>query len=252
MAQKRKTLSKKTRFEVFKRDNFTCQYCGRTAPDVVLEIDHIKPIKDGGENDILNLITACFDCNRGKGKRKLSQNEEIKKQQEMLKQLNKKREQLEMMLKWKKELESLDDDMVDKIENVLYEATKNRFSKIGRIRCLKNIKKFGFEEVYECAKISIDQYLIEDDEESISKVFDYIGKICYNRAKQKENPALYHINYLIKIADNRFNYCDNVKLRIFLKQNFEEEDFEVLKEIFKEAKNWTELKYDLKDYYGIE
>lgn len=34
---KRKSISKKLRFEVFKRDGFTCQYCGRMAPDVVLE-----------------------------------------------------------------------------------------------------------------------------------------------------------------------------------------------------------------------
>lgn len=248
----RRAISKKTRFEIFKRDNFTCQYCGRTAPDVILEIDHIKPVKYGGDNDVLNLITSCFDCNRGKGKIKLSQNEEIKKQQEMLKQLNQKREQLEMMLKWKKELENLDNEMVDKIENVLYETTQNHFSQIGRIRCLKNIKKFGFEEVYECTKISINQYFVENDEKSIAKVFDYIGKICYNRAKQKENPTLYHINYLIKIAENRINYCDNAKLRIFLKQNFEEDDFDYLKEIFKEVRNWTELMNELKDYFGLE
>lgn len=43
----RKTISKKTRFEVFKRDSFTCQYCGRTAPDVILEIDHINPVNNG-------------------------------------------------------------------------------------------------------------------------------------------------------------------------------------------------------------
>lgn len=252
MAQKRKTLTKKTRFEVFKRDNFTCQYCGRMAPDVILEIDHISPVNCGEDNSITNLITSCFDCNRGKGKRKLTQNEELKKQQEMLKELNQKREQLEMMIKWKKELENLDNEMVNKIEELLNEATGNIFTPTGRITCLKNIKKFGFEEVYECTKISIEQYLIKDDEQSINKVFDYIGKICCNRAKQKENPSLYHINYLIKIAENRFNYCDNLKLRIFLKQHYEEEDFDCLKEVFKEARNWTELKNDLNDYYGIE
>ncbi len=71
MKNKRKGLSKKLRFEVFKRDGFTCQYCGRSAPDVILEVDHIKSVKNGGDNDIMNLITSCFDCNRGKGKRKL-------------------------------------------------------------------------------------------------------------------------------------------------------------------------------------
>lgn len=63
---KRKSITKKLRFEVFKRDNFTCQYCGKNPPGVVLEVDHIQPVAGGGTNDINNLITSCFDCNRGK------------------------------------------------------------------------------------------------------------------------------------------------------------------------------------------
>lgn len=55
------------RFEVFKRDGFTCQYCGRKPPDVVLEADHIVPRIAGGTDDLENLVTACWDCNRGKG-----------------------------------------------------------------------------------------------------------------------------------------------------------------------------------------
>ena len=58
--------SKKIRFDVFKRDNFTCQYCGRTPPAVVLELDHVIPKAKGGADSIDNYITACFDCNRGK------------------------------------------------------------------------------------------------------------------------------------------------------------------------------------------
>lgn len=63
----RKNISKRTRFEVFKRDNFTCFYCGRHVPDVILELDHIMPISRGGTNEIDNLVTSCADCNRGKG-----------------------------------------------------------------------------------------------------------------------------------------------------------------------------------------
>lgn len=67
----RKQVSKKTRFEIFKRDCFLCQYCGNHPPMVVLEIDHIHPVSDGGSNDTGNLVTACFDCNRGKGSSRL-------------------------------------------------------------------------------------------------------------------------------------------------------------------------------------
>lgn len=59
-------VSKRTRFEVFKRDGFSCQYCGRTPPTVTLEVDHIIAIANGGEDRRDNLISACFDCNRGK------------------------------------------------------------------------------------------------------------------------------------------------------------------------------------------
>ena len=61
------SLSVRMRFEVFKRDGFTCQYCGRKTPEVVLELDHIIPRVEGGTDEIHNLITACWDCNRGKG-----------------------------------------------------------------------------------------------------------------------------------------------------------------------------------------
>lgn len=64
-------VSKRTRFEVFKRDLFTCQYCGRTPPVVTLECDHIEPVAGGGGDHQDNLITACFDCNRGKSDRQL-------------------------------------------------------------------------------------------------------------------------------------------------------------------------------------
>ena len=57
----------RNRFEVFKRDGFQCQYCGRRVPDVTLEVDHILPKAEGGKDGRDNLITACVDCNRGKG-----------------------------------------------------------------------------------------------------------------------------------------------------------------------------------------
>jgi 5-methylcytosine-specific restriction endonuclease McrA len=62
----RKALSKKTRFEVFKRDGFVCQYCGAHPPSTILHVDHIHPVAAGGGNEIDNLVTACQSCNLGK------------------------------------------------------------------------------------------------------------------------------------------------------------------------------------------
>jgi hypothetical protein len=62
----RKPLSKRTRFEVFKRDGFRCMYCGQRPPEVVLVIDHIVPVVQGGTDEPTNLTTACYTCNAGK------------------------------------------------------------------------------------------------------------------------------------------------------------------------------------------
>ena len=64
---KRKSISKKRRFDIFKRDSFRCQYCGDTPPNALLHVDHIVPVKNGGQNDPDNLITSCQRCNLGKG-----------------------------------------------------------------------------------------------------------------------------------------------------------------------------------------
>lgn len=69
----RKALSKRTRFEVFKRDDFQCRYCGARAPSVLLHIDHIVPVADGGSNALENLISACDGCNLGKGAKGLGE-----------------------------------------------------------------------------------------------------------------------------------------------------------------------------------
>lgn len=68
----RLSISRKKRFEIFKRDGFKCQYCGAYPPDVILEVDHITPVCRGGVNNDNNLVTSCFDCNRGKGGHPLS------------------------------------------------------------------------------------------------------------------------------------------------------------------------------------
>lgn len=59
-------VSKRLRFEIFKRDSNACRYCGAAAPDVKLTIDHVTPTALGGNDAPDNLVTACADCNSGK------------------------------------------------------------------------------------------------------------------------------------------------------------------------------------------
>lgn len=62
----RNPISKRLRFEIYKRDKFTCVYCGRSVPEVVLTLDHVEAHASGGADDATNLVTACWDCNAGK------------------------------------------------------------------------------------------------------------------------------------------------------------------------------------------
>lgn len=63
----RALMTDSLRYDVLKRDNFTCQICGSTAQDgVKLEVDHIIPVSRGGRTEMSNLQTLCERCNRGK------------------------------------------------------------------------------------------------------------------------------------------------------------------------------------------
>lgn len=59
-------VSKRLRFEILRRDNHACRYCGRSAPEVELTVDHVVPVALGGSDDPTNLVAACRDCNSGK------------------------------------------------------------------------------------------------------------------------------------------------------------------------------------------
>jgi len=66
---KRQSIPLRTRWEVLRRDNYTCKRCGRSPSsdhNVRLEIDHKHPVAKSGKNDIENLQTLCWECNQGK------------------------------------------------------------------------------------------------------------------------------------------------------------------------------------------
>jgi len=64
----REQISAGLRFEVLRRCNFACYYCGVPASLglKVLHVDHVIPVSLGGTNDPWNLVAACWDCNAGK------------------------------------------------------------------------------------------------------------------------------------------------------------------------------------------
>lgn len=82
-----RSLSKRLRMEVLKRDGFACRYCGAKAPDVRLHVDHVNPIARGGADDMLNFVTACSDCNAGKSDIPLSEPVPSRDQDKRLREL---------------------------------------------------------------------------------------------------------------------------------------------------------------------
>lgn len=56
-----------SRFNVFARDNDTCQYCGKRLPRSELNLDHVIPRSKGGTSSWDNVVCSCFVCNRKKG-----------------------------------------------------------------------------------------------------------------------------------------------------------------------------------------
>lgn len=62
----RGNISRRTRWTVYKRDEFTCQFClARFAP-AELTIDHLVPLDRGGLDEVINYVTCCSACNQAK------------------------------------------------------------------------------------------------------------------------------------------------------------------------------------------
>jgi len=205
----RKSLSKKIRFEVFKRDKFTCQYCGKTAPNVVLEVDHIEPVSKGGTNDLLNLIVSCFDCNRGKTNRRLDDDSVINKQRQQLEMLQDRRDQIALMFNWRKELDKLDTDttdmVIDYIENKIDQFT---LAESGSQSISKLTKKYDLADILESIDISAKKYLHYDNDGALSKesAEEFITKIGGILVNKNRPPIEQKVSYIKGICRNRFSY----------------------------------------------
>lgn len=249
---KRKSLSKKTRFEVFKRDSFTCQYCGRSAPEVVLQVDHIKPVAKGGTNDIMNLVTSCFDCNQGKKDRELSDNSVISKQQAQIAMINEKREQLEMMVEWRDSLKELDADQIQMFNKQFDDCTGFHASDVGKRSIRKWLKTYSLVQLLEALDRSFSQYATYGEDgnityESVQKIFDKVPGIAYS-IKHPQPEYMKRLYYIRGIMRNRFSYYDGESAIIMLRDAYQSGvDIEDMMELAKESRNWTEFRQGLSE-----
>ena len=256
MSSKRNSLSKKLRFEVFKRDKFTCQYCGEKAPNVVLEVDHITPVSKKGTDELFNLITSCFDCNRGKSNIELSDDSVITKQMTQLELLQERREQISLLFEWREGLSELNSETTDlivgyienKIDGLsLTESDRRNMSALAT--------SFEVADILEAVDTSAHQYLRYRsdgalEKESVERFISKLGGILHNRSK---SPIDQKLAYIKGICRNRFNYWDPKKGSIILNYYISAlrsagwNDERILHDLeneveikTKEAKNWTE------------
>ena len=159
---KRKAIGKKKRFEVFKRDKFTCQYCGEKAPGIILHIDHIIPVCKGGTNKLTNLITSCVGCNLGKGGQKLSDGSIVEKQRSEMELQQEKINQIKMMAEWEMQMLSAEDAEFNAVNDIIIEIVGYGVNTYGKTILKKLIKKHGLSIVLPSAKRAFSEYYTGD------------------------------------------------------------------------------------------
>lgn len=181
----RKMLSKNMRYRVFKRDNFTCQYCGRSAPEVVLEVDHIVPLSKGGDNTLSNLVTSCRDCNRGKRDDSLKDDSLVMKRKLQEEELSIKREQTEMMVSFEKSVDELMDVQIKAINSYL-----EKYWSLTARNCKQTfrtvIRAIGFPKTYEYLREAYDSKCVLGEDESKKAAWDYFIDLCTDEANRRE------------------------------------------------------------------
>lgn len=203
----RQPVSKKTRFEVFKRDNFTCQYCGAKAPEVVLHCDHINPVANGGDSGIMNLVAACAACNGGKGARMLDDRSSVERQRAQIEELEARREQLEMMLAWRDAAQAGIVDTVEEISDRIADRGAFVPNESGKADIRKWLKRFSAQEVLSALDESFDHYMTftrdEPDKGAWETAFAKIPAIASLRRQAADKPYIPKIAYVQGILRRR-------------------------------------------------
>jgi len=252
----RDPLKKSVRFEVFKRDSFTCQYCGHKAPDVVLEVDHITPVAAGGGNEILNLVTACKSCNSGKRDRLLSDTAAIDKRRQQLEDLEDRRTQLQMLHEWHLSLIDLDDQAVSMAESLWYESVGvegYNWTDSARDEMRKVIKKYGFSESCDAIRDAADSVLRSPRSsdarvEVVSEWFWKIGSIAAVRRWDSEEPGVKRLLYIRGICRNRFRLINHHECIDTLRHAFSlGVGIEWMESTAKTCRSWTEWRSLMED-----
>lgn len=251
MAANRKALSKKVRFEVFKRDAFKCTYCGAEAPKAVLHVDHIHPVAKGGTNDLLNLVTACSECNGGKSDRLLSDDSAVSKQRAQLDELHERREQMEMMLAWRDGMKSIQDEEVAAVQAHFAKVFPgwNIKSDIAMKTVRASIKKYGLMSVLDAIDVAAERYGRTDEDgkpdgESVQLAWSKVGGILHIKAK---SPDQQRLHYVKGILNNRLSYVPFTAMKEMEEALEAGVDVEDMVEEAKRTRSWSAFSFWLEN-----
>ena len=185
-------ISKKKRFGIFKRDGFQCQYCGRTPPQVVLEVDHIIPRAEGGGDVEINLITSCFDCNRGKGSEPLTTIPETVKEKH-----NRQREAREQLNEYNDFLmqeRALVNDQIEELGLYWYNqcaASKRTFDKLvfgkSRVESIRRfLERLTCVELIGAIESAHSRLPVHSHKDNDDRTWRYFCGICWKTIKERE------------------------------------------------------------------
>lgn len=246
----REKIRKSVRFEVFKRDSFTCQYCGQKAPDVVLEVDHITPVASGGDNEILNLVTACKSCNAGKSDKALSDSAVVEKARAQAEDLQDRRQQLEMIAQWHLSLVDIENHAAAQLERLWLEASE---AEPGTylIDSAKNevrrwSKTYGFERVCKAIVIAANNLVrsgCQKDESERSHAIWSIPNICSVIRAEDNDPGVGRLFYIRGILRKRCHYLNESGCIALLKEAREVGiNVEAMCDFAKQVSSWSQFR----------
>ena len=180
MKATRKGISKKLRFEIFKRDGFACQYCGSTPPSVVLEVDHITAVANGGDNNPDNLVCACFNCNRGKAANSLlSVPQSLSDKAALIKESEEQLKGYYKILQDKKD--RLEDESWEVAEIMQPGCMKNGFKIAWRQSIVGFLQKLDFYDVLDSMEIAIAK-----KPQRTYTTFSYFCGVCWRKIREAE------------------------------------------------------------------
>jgi len=246
-------IKKSLRFNVFKRDSFTCQYCGQKAPDVKLEVDHIHPVSAGGNNDILNLVTSCKDCNAGKSDKKLSDSSAVEKSRKQLDQLQDIQRQQQLLYDWHRSLADLEKQSVDMAESIWKQSTREDgyvWTGAARKEIASVIKLRGFDAACKAIRTAGEAAMSSPrlEEEYNEVMNESIWKIRKIANVQNLSEAEQKLLYIRGICRNRFYYCNQWQCLLILKNAYSKGvTIETLEAISKIELSWSSWRIAVED-----